>query len=109
MTYTSLLIDTCTVRRYVAGAQDAYGNPAKPWADHLPNEPCRLETGGGREVQAGTEVVIADYQLFLEDVDVTEKDRILTPSGVTYEILLVEDRQDGIGSHHKECLLRTVR
>jgi len=28
---------------------------------------------------------------------------------VTYEVLLVMDRQDGVASHHKECLMRVVR
>ncbi len=108
MTYATLLINTATIQRYTAGAQDAYGNPAKTWANHLVAEPCRLASAGGREVQAGTEVVIADYQLFLGDVDVTEQDRVIV-DGVTYEILLVENRQDGVGSHHKETLLRVVR
>lgn len=108
MTFLSLLIDVCTTRRFVAGAPDAYGTPAKAWADHLVDEPCRLVSANGREVQVGAEVVIADYGLFLGDVDVTEQDRVVIGT-VTYEMLMVERRQDAIGSHHKECFLRTVR
>lgn len=38
MSYTSLLINTCTTQRFVEGAQDAYGNPTKAWVDHLTDE-----------------------------------------------------------------------
>ena len=108
MTYASLLINTCTVKYFTEGAADSYGNPAKTWSDRLTDEPCRLTATGGREVQVGAEVVIADYKLFLGDVTIIEQDRVIIDS-VTYEVLLVTDRQDGTGSHHKECFLRTVR
>ena len=113
MSYTSLLINTCTAQRNTAGAQDAYGTPADTWADHLTDIACRLKTGvggegGGMEVTVGAEVVIADYKLFLGDVDITEQDRVIIDS-ITYEVLLVTDKQDGTGSHHKECFMRVVR
>ncbi len=117
MSYTSLLIDTCTIRRYTEGAADAYGIPVKTWADHLTDQPCRLTPGSrpigsafgaGREVVVGAEVVIADYTMFLEDVDVTERDEIVH-SGMTYEVVMVIDRQDGTGGHHKEVGLKAVR
>ena len=68
----------------------------------------------GVEVKVGAELVIADYKLFLGDVTITEQDRVNVYWGTTdvwvmYEILLVMDRQDCADSHHKECLLRTVR
>ena len=110
MSFTSLLVNTCTVRRFVAGAQDSYGNPAKAWADHLVDEPCRWSTPSNREVKIGAEVVIADLQLFLEaDTDITEQDRVVLDSGATYEVLSAADRQNGTSNHHVECLLRTVR
>ncbi len=108
MSYTSLLIDTCTVRRFTTGAVDDYGHPTKTWADHLTNQACRLMTTTGIEVKVGAEVVVANYELFLEDIDITEQDRVIVNS-ITYEVLLVSDRQDGIADHHKECLLRTIR
>ena len=108
MSYSSLLINTCTTERFTEGAADDYGMPSKVWADHLVDEPCRLVTGTGREVQVGAQVVIAEYQLFLGDADITEQDRV-TIDEVLYEVLLVTDRQDGVNSHHKECLMRTVR
>ena len=109
MSYATLLINTCTVRRYPAGgAQDAYGNPAKTWADHLPNIPCRWSTPSNREVKVGAEVVLADLQLFLLDVDVTAQDRVVL-NGLTYEILSAAQRQDGVASHHVECFIRVVK
>ena len=108
MSYTSLLIDSCTVSRYTEGTRDSYGKPARTWADHLTAQACRLTTPTGREVQVGVEVVIADYLLFMQDVDVTEEERIIS-GGVTYEILLVKIRQDGVDDHHRELFLRTIK
>ena len=116
MSYTSLLINSCTVSRFTEGAVDSYGNPTLTWADvaDLTDIDCRIITVSGVEVKVGAELVIADYQLFLGDVTVTEQDRVKVYWGtvdawVEYEILLVKDRQDGADSHHKELLLRTVR
>ncbi len=109
MAYLDLLVNLCTVRRYpAAGAQDAYGMPARVWADIHTNEPCRWSTPSNREVKVGAEVVLADLQLFLGDVSVTAQDRVVL-NGLTYEILSASVRQDGVGSHHVECLLRTVK
>ena len=108
MSYTSLLINTCDVQRNTPGAVDNYGRPADSWANHLTDEPCRLMSTTGREVTIGAEVVIADYKLFIGDVDVTEQDRVVLGS-TTYEILLVADKQDAFDSHHKECFMRVVR
>ena len=108
MSYDSLLIQTCTIERYTTGAADDYGQLAKTWADHLTDEPCRLTTSTGREIKVGAEVVIADYKLFLGDVDVTEQDRVVIGS-TTYEILLVQNYADGIDDHHKQAWMRAVR
>lgn len=108
MSFTDLLISTCTIRRFAEGALDDYGAPAQTWSDYLVNQACRLSSGSGREVMIGAEVVVADYKLFLGDVDVTEQDRVIMDT-VTYEVLLVINRQNGLIDHHKECLLRTVR
>jgi len=98
---------------------DAYGQPVKGWVvvPELSDEPCRLMAGSGREIVVGAEVVIADYKLFLGDVTITEQDRVNVcvkdPAGAwvytLYEILLVNNVQDGVDSHHKECYLRAVR
>ena len=108
MSFASLLINTCIVQRNTPGVADSYGQPTASWADHLTDEACRLMATTGREVAVGAEVVIADYKLFLGDVDITEQDRVIINS-VTYEVLLVGNRQNGTGSHHKECFMRAVR
>ena len=108
MSFTSLLINTCTVERFTEGAADAYGNPAQTWATHLAAQACRVSTPRNREVQVGAEVVLADLQLFLPDVDITEQDRVVL-GGLTYEVLSATDRQDGVGDHHVECMLRAVK
>ena len=117
MSYTSLLINSASVWRYPSGgATDAYGTPTKVWAvvPELSDIACRIMPVSGVEVKVGAELVVAEYQLFLGDVAITEQDRVYVYWGtadvwVLYEILLVKDRQDGINSHHKELLLRTVR
>jgi len=108
MSYPSLLIYTCTVQRFAEGAFDTYGNPTLTWADHLIDEPCRLEASTGREIKVGAEIVVADYKLFSEDVDITEQDRVVI-SGLTYEVLLVQDYADSTISHHKQVWMRISR
>lgn len=108
MSYTLLLLNSCTTERFTEGAADDYGVPAKTWTNHLVEEPCRLVSGAGREVSVGASVVIAEYSLFLGDVDITEQDRV-TVDSILYEVLLVTKRQDSVRGHHVECLLRTVR
>ena len=108
MSYESLLIDVCTIERNSPAAIDDYGHKADAWANHLVDEPCRLMATQSREIAQGAQVVIAGYKLFLNDVDVTERDRVIHNS-ITYEILQVSTRQDGTTEHHKELFLRTVR
>ncbi len=112
MAYLDLLIDTCTIQENVLGAANAYGYPDPDWDDLFADEACRLVTGVGVEVKVGAEVVIADYQLFLDDIQVTEQHRVqmsIDGATVTFEILLVKNRMNGVGDHHKECFMRTVR
>ena len=117
MSYTTLLINSASVWRYPAGgAVDDYGMPAKVYAvvPALSDIACRIQSANGREINVGAEVVIADYKLFLGDVILSEQDKVYvywgtTPAWYEYEILMVEDKQDGIDSHHKECYLRIVR
>ena len=101
MTYLELLINTCTIRRWVDSGTDAYGSPIKSWGD-IAIKPCRLVAGAGKEIKVGTEVVVSNHRLFLEDVDITERDRVAIGTE-TYEVVLVSDRQNGTGVHHKEC------
>lgn len=108
MSFATLLINTCTILRNTPGVQNGYGQPTASWGNHLVDEACRIMGTSGREIKVGAEVVVADYKLFLNDVDVTEQDRIVL-GGVTYEMLLVQRIQNGTGGHHKESYLRTVR
>lgn len=108
MSYASLLIHTCTIQRFTEGIPDAYGNPILAWADHLVDEPCRLVAAPGREIKVGAELVIADYKLFVEDIDITEQDRVVL-SGLTYEVLLIQTYADDAVDHHKQCWLRISR
>ena len=107
MSFTSLLIDTCTIQRFTEGSAGDYGVLAKTWTNHIENEPCRLVANPNREITVGAKVVIADYDLFIGDVDVTEQDRIIIED-ITYEIISVL-RRKSVGVHHKELLLRVVR
>jgi hypothetical protein len=108
MSYTGLLIDTCTIQRNTPGAVDAYGLPAESWAALHTDEPCRHVSGKGREIKVGQEVVIVYDELFVGDIDVTEQDRVIIGAR-TYNILSVVFRQDGTGDHHKQLFLETVK
>jgi len=107
MSFSTLLISTCTIKRYTSASQDSYGQPVKTWADHLVNQKCRLSYPKGRQVQRNTEVIPVEAVLFMEDVDVTEHDKVVV-DGTEYEILFVATLQDGSGDHHKELSLRRV-
>lgn len=120
--YVGLLTDTCTIRRFTdTGVKDDLGRPVVTWADLATLVDCRLDTGGGREITIGKEVVIADFMLFLKPAeDITEKDRVRTVvrGGVT---ILAEDSTDEDGcevrlvetpgglNHHKEVALTLTR
>lgn len=108
MSYTSLLINTCTTQRKHLGAIDDYGTPASGWANELVNIACRWSTPSNREVKVGAEIVIVDMILFTEDVDITVQDRVALDT-LTYEVLAVIPRQDSVSGHHKEILLRIVK
>ena len=108
MSFDSLLIDTCDIQRYTEGAADDYGHPVKTWTPLHDDEPCRHISGQGREVKVGQEVVIIYDELFVGDIDVTEQDRVVIDT-VTYQIVAVVFRKDGIGSHHKQCYLEVVK
>ncbi len=109
MSYAALLINICTIQKLVQDplTPDAYGNPAVSWTD-VAGVVCRWSTPANREVKIGAEVVLADLQLFLGDVDITEQDRVILNTK-TYEVLSIERRQDGISSHHVECFIRIVK
>ena len=109
--YSDLLINTCTIQRFnLDGGTDSYGKPTGTWDDvpALTDILCRWSTPVNREVKVGAEVVIADLQLFLGDVVVTEQDRVILNT-LTYEILSIVPRQDSSGDHHKELMIRTVK
>ena len=108
MSYDALLTNTCTIKRFVEGAKDAYNRPTKTWPNHLVDEPCRYSTPRNREIKVGQEVVLIDLELFLRDVDVTVQDRVVL-EGTTYEILEVRKRQDSVSGHHKELAIRAIK
>jgi SPP1 family predicted phage head-tail adaptor len=107
VSFTSLLIHRCNIKRYTVTGTDAYGQPVKDWADIYTNEPCRLASPSGKEIKKDLEVVISDFKLFIRaEVDVTERDRVEV-NGSTYEILLVQERA-AMAVHHKELSLQRV-
>lgn len=107
MSYSSLLINTCTIKRHAITGTDAYGQPIYNWVDHLIDQSCRWSTPKNTEIKIGAEVVIVDRQLFLEDIDITEQDRVVM-DGETFEVIASVKRQDGISEHHVEAFLRRI-
>jgi len=109
MSYTDLLINTCTIQRKTVSSTDAYGQPIYTWGDvaGMVDIPCRHVVGKGVEIKVGQEVRIVYDQLFLEDIAITASDRVVL-DGETWEILEVRFRQDGTGGHHKEASIQRV-
>ena len=108
MSFDSLLIDTCTIQEFTEASTDAYGQPVKTWSNLYEDEPCRHLSGKGREVKIGQEAVIIYDEMFVNDIVVNEQDRVII-DGLTYEIISVVFRQDGISTHHKHCYLEIVK
>ena len=117
MTFATLLIHTCDIGSLSQGVADAYGIKAQTWPVTLPTQPCRLMPTTGREIMVGAKVVISDWKLFVEVVDVDEQDRISNiievDSGVVidagpFEVIHVQPRRDGVGGHHLELALQKV-
>lgn len=109
MSYADLLIETCTVQRFSEGIVDTYGNPTLTWdLIYIVDTPCRFSSPSGRELKVGAEIIVADYVCFLEDIDITEQDRVVK-DGKIYEILLIQNFQDAVSNHHKQAFLRISR
>ncbi|MBA7641807.1 hypothetical protein ES703_49492 [subsurface metagenome] len=108
MSYTSLLIHKCLIEYFTEALPDPYGVPVKTWHTRYDDKECRLVASTGTELKVGAEIVVADYKLFLEDITITEQDKVTIDSKV-YEILLVQDYADGLANHHKQCWLRISR
>ena len=119
MSFNTLLIHTCDIGQLTQGIADVYGTQAKTWptVGHT-SELCRLMSTGGREVKIGAKVMISDWKLFIDVLaSIDEQDRVsnirlASTGGIvdssTFEVLLVQPRSNGIGGHHKECLLQKV-
>lgn len=108
MTFSSLLINECDIQRARVTDTDNYGQPVITWETIHDNEPCRYVSGKGTEIKVGQAVVIIYDELFIGDIDVTEQDRVILDE-LTYQIISVIPRQDGIGMHHKHCFLEIVK
>ena len=107
--YDRLLTQIGSVSRNTPGAADAYGQTAESWAVTTADTPCRIMATGGKEINRGQMVVIADYTIFLGSaIDITEEDRFIAYT-VTYEILMVETKRAAGAAHHIECAARAIR
>lgn len=104
MSYSSLLIQTCDIQRYTDSGAGNYNRPTKSWADLHASEPCRFNITKGNEIRMDNEIVISYWTLFVGDIDVTERDRVIF-GGETYEIVLIKPFQNGSADHHKELIL----
>jgi len=108
LSFTSLLINECDIKRFTDTGADDYGQPTKVWETLVGGIACRHVSGKGTEIKVGQEVVLVYDELFIGDVDVTEQDRIVVDD-LTYEVLSVVTRQDGISNHHKHLYLEIVK
>jgi len=105
MSFDSLLVHTCTTKRYTYTAHDDGGQPIKVWANKLVNQPCRFGPDTGRPVMVGTQAVICDYLVDIGNVDVTEEDLVIRDdTGEYYKILFCSHAADSTKTHHHKVL-----
>lgn len=101
-----LLINDCVFQWYTDRGLDNYGNPVKEWETYL-EVPGRISYPKGRQLERDTEIVPVEAVLFVEDVEVTEHDRVYVDD-VLYEILFVARYQDSQNYHHRELSLKRI-
>jgi hypothetical protein len=86
VTLLSLLTMPITVKPYVAGAADEYGDSATSFGDPVVWQ-GRLEMTDSKEVTIGRDTVIADFRLFLPpESDIGPFDRVES-EGRTFEVV----------------------
>ena|ERR1035437_8998213 len=110
MSFIDLLIHVCIIQRPTPGTVDAYGVPAKSWnATYLTNVPCRFAQQTGKQFWNGVQLEVIDFKVFLEDIDVTEQDRIVW-EGNYYKVLQVDQIGDAtVNHHHRELQVQILR
>jgi len=116
MSYDSLLLHRCKVRRSSSVFSNELGHPILTWADHLTGVHCRYYPvqGGENETVQLTDV-LSGYLLHVRRIDVHEGDRIesITLGGTLmdagpFDVELVKHRADSVGGHHLELVLKRV-
>ena len=119
MSYDSLLIYRCTVRRSSSVFDDELGQPILAWANHLTDVHCRyypLPTGDAHEREnVFLTDVVGKHLLHMRKADVTEADRIvdITLGGTVidsgpFNVTLLRFRADSVGGHHLELMMDRV-
>ena len=106
MSYTGLLNDTCDIEDFTSVA-DAHNQPTKTWATKHGATPCRMTSTKGDEIHIRLQVMVSYWKLFIENIAVTEQDRVLF-GGDYYNILLVQPCIGYAATHHMELNLEKV-
>ena len=118
MSFNSLLIHSCTIRRKSEGAKDSHGQPAITWNDLATLVNCRLNWKEGAEEFEGKIVSVTRYWMFLpRSQDIREADRVtaivekqtgaVVDSG-TFHVTHVRRYGGRKREHHREIRLKRI-
>jgi len=117
MSYNSLLIHRCTVRRYTETGTDSHGQPVVTWDDLATGVRCRLNWHDQTERFSIPVASVRRYKLFVPRAqDVRHEDRIYNitySNGTVFEpgpfnVAEVKDFSDRHNRHHLELSLERV-
>lgn len=105
MSFTSLLIDTCAVKKY--SSSNEYGRITHGSAGS--SVACRFNPQEGKRIvnQVGDEEIIDGTLFIAASVSLDAKDLIVF-GGSDYRIINIKTQKDSAAAHHKQIFLRKV-
>lgn len=107
MSFTNLLIHTCTIRSKTLN-RTGY-EKTEAWTDAATNVPCRHDSSNGVKIADGGMRVNTDDDLFffLPGVTIARGNQIVH-DGVTFEVVKVNKLFDKSALHHLEVIARAT-
>lgn len=108
----SLLIHTCTIRKFSDSTSNQYtGEKTKTYSDTTGIK-CRFYSPSGKvmRIESGDVIYSTPIVALPKTSNISERDHIIGTSGFTgtYEVKKVLPRYDGKNLHHYEALLEGI-
>jgi hypothetical protein len=125
VSFFSLLIHTCTIKRRTYGARDALGQHTETWADLYTGRKCRLTSQigfigvQGSESHEFKQVSVHEHPLFLPaGTSIQTDDRVadihMGSTGAVidagpFDVVEVRKHYDSTKEHHVEAVLHRIK